>query len=401
MKSSGRAGFQPTAAIADEYRVHFNEESVSIARHDGLMRTTMCVIVAPEDDGELRRVTLRNDGLRARAIAVTSFAEIVLAPQRADIAHPGFSNLLHPDRVPARTPAHCLPRAGRAAARSRRSGPCTSLPAPVMPPRICSTRRTVRASSDAAAMPGSPQSMHHGEALSGTVGNVLDPAFSLRTQVVVPPRSSVTVTFATFMTSSREQALALVAKYRTPGFFEHVSESAWTFVRAELHYLQSSLGEAMLFQTLASHLLVSTQQLRARRDAAGPYSVDVTHLWRLSISGDKPILLIRCQSQDDLTFVQQCLRAKEYLRIKGLEIDIVILNEQRHSYMQDLQQAIERMARAFERGGVYPLLIDAISDTERLLLMSLARVVLNPAQGSLLELLYRPPITRSADPARA
>jgi cyclic beta-1,2-glucan synthetase len=391
------AGFQPTATIPDEYRVHFNEEGVTIARRDGLLRTTLCVVVAPEDDGELRRITLRNDGLRARAIAVTSYAEVVLAPQRADIAHPGFSNLF--------IQTEFLPDSGALLATRR---PRSSREPQVWALHVVAGTGDapghLQCETDRARFLGRgrnvrfPQCMHHGERLSGTTGNVLDPVFSLRTQVVVPPRGSITVTFATLVTASRDQALALVAKYRTPGLFDHVSESAWTFVRSELHYLQSSLGEAMLFQTLASNLLVSTQQLRARRDAAGPYSVDVTHLWRLSISGDRPILLIRCQSQDELPFIQQCLRAQEYLRIKGLDIDVVIFNEQRYSYMQDLQLAIERMARAFERGGIYPLMIDAISDAERRLLMSLARVVLNPAQGSLLELLYRPPITRSADP---
>ncbi len=76
----------------------------------------------------------------------------------------------------------------------------------------------------------------------------------------------------------------------------------------------------------------------------------------------------------------------------------MILNELRHSYVQDLQQAIERTARAFgwrpvegeDRGGVsrWPWTPSAMP--KRILLLSLARVVLNPAQGSLLELLYRP-----------
>ncbi|MEO6080993.1 MAG: glucoamylase family protein [Steroidobacteraceae bacterium] len=398
------AGFQPTAAVPDEYRVHFNEEGATIARRDGMLRTTLSVVVAPEDDGELRRITLRNDGARARVIALTSYAEIVLAPPRADIAHPGFSNLF--------IQTEFLPGSGALLATRR---PRSNREAQVWAIHVIAGSGDapphLQYETDRSRFLGRgrnarlPQVMHHAQPLSNTAGNVLDPIFSLRTQVVVPARASVTVTFATFVAESREQALALIAKYRTPALFEHISESAWTFARAELYYLQSSLGEAMLFQTLASHLLLSTQQLRARKDAAGPYSIDVTHLWRFSISGDRPILLIRCHSQDDLGFIQQCLRGQEYLRIKRLAIDVVILNELRHSYVQDLQQAIERTARAFmsqpvegeDRGGIYPLAIDSISDAERNLLLSLARVVLNPAQGSLLELLYRPPITRSAE----
>jgi cyclic beta-1,2-glucan synthetase len=159
----------------------------------------------------------------------------------------------------------------------------------------------------------------------------------------------------------------------------------------------------MLFQTLASHLLVATSQLSSI-DTLGPNTLDVTHLWRFSISGDRPILLIRCHGQDDLGFIQQCLRAQEYLRMKRVVIDVVILNERRHSYIQDLQQSIERIARAStsqsvegeERGGIYPLSITAMTEAEQTLLLTMARVVLEPSLGSLAELLHRPDLTRSA-----
>ncbi len=149
-----------------------------------------------------------------------------------------------------------------------------------------------------------------------------------------------------------------------------------------------------------------TQQLRARKDAAIACPLDVTHLWRFSISGDLPILLIRCHSQDDLGFIQQCLRAQEYLRTKRLAIDVVILNELRHSTCRICSRPSNARRAAFtsqpaegeNRGGIHALAIDAISEAERMLLLSLARVVLNPAQGSLLELLHRPAITRSAEP---
>jgi cyclic beta-1,2-glucan synthetase len=181
--------------------------------------------------------------------------------------------------------------------------------------------------------------------------------------------------------------------------------SAWTFARAEIYYLRTSLGEAQLFQSLAGHLLFSTKQLRAARDPGAPNLLDVTHLWRFSISGDRPILLIRSHSMDDLAFINQCLRAQEYLRIKNLVIDVVILNERRHSYVQDLQLAIEHAARDFaaqvpeggESGGIYPLALETMSEAERRLLLALARVVLDPAQGGLKEQLSRPLVARPTE----
>ncbi len=398
------AGFQPTATIPDEYHVHFNEECAFFVRRDGTLHTTMAVVVAPDDDGELRRITLRNDGSRARRIEVTSYAEVVLAPQRADIAHPGFSNLF--------VQTEYLPESGALLAkrrpRSEREAPLWAMH--VMAAVQGDTATMLQYETDRYRFVGrgngtrAPQAVQQGRHLSDTVGNVLDPIFSLRTRVTVPPRSSVTVTFATFVAETREQAVALAVKYRTPALFDHVLESAWTFVRADLHYLRSSLGEALLFQSLAAHLLLSTRQLRAALGPRERNTLDVTHLWRYAISGDRPILLIRCHSHDDLPFIQQLLRAQEYLRIKQLVVDVVILNERRHSYMQDLQQAIERTARAFgtagegeDRGGIHTLTLDAIGVAERALLLSLARVVVDPAQGSLQEQLSRPVMTRVPD----
>jgi cyclic beta-1,2-glucan synthetase len=398
------AGFQPTAAIPDEYRVHFHEECVIFERRDGLLRTTTSVVVAPDDDAELRQVVLRNDSNRVRHVELTSYAEIVLAPQAADIAHPGFSNLFVQTEFAVDTGALLATRRPRSGHESRQwaihviagTGARPDLQYETDRLRFLGRGRSNRM----------PQVIDEERPLSNTVGNVLDPIFSLRTRVAVPPRGSATVTFATCVAGSRAQALALIDKYRTPGLFEHVVASAWTFARAELYYLQSSLGEAMLFQTLASHLLVATRQLRAGSPVSAADTPDVSGLWRYAISGDRPILLIRCHSPEELPFIEQCLRAQEYLRIKRAAIDVVILNQRRHSYVQDLQHAIEHLARTFSsraadgenRGGIHALSLEQVDDAERRLLESLARVVLDPAQGSLLELLSRPVVTRRLGP---
>ena len=48
---------------------------------------------------------------------------------------------------------------------------------------------------------------------------------------------------------------------------------------------------------------------------------------RYGISGDLPIVLVRIDEAEDLDLVRQLLRAHEYWRLKGLAVDLVILNE--------------------------------------------------------------------------
>lgn len=87
------AGFQPSGKAPESYDVSFAEDRAEVIRRDGTIATRLEVVVSWEDDAEVRRVSLTNDGLRTRTIEITSYAEIVLAPAAGDAAHPAFSNL--------------------------------------------------------------------------------------------------------------------------------------------------------------------------------------------------------------------------------------------------------------------------------------------------------------------
>ena len=101
---------------------------MEIRRRDGAITTTLEVVVSPEDDAEVRRVSITNLGTQTREIELTSYAEIVLAPPAADAAHPAFSNLfVQTEFAPrARCPARDAPAtvtrraAGLGGARGRR-----------------------------------------------------------------------------------------------------------------------------------------------------------------------------------------------------------------------------------------------------------------------------------------
>ncbi len=87
------AGYQPTGAEPDSYEATFFEDRAEIVRRDGLIETKTEIAVSPEDDAEVRRVSITNLGTAVREIELTSYAEVVLAPDAADAAHPAFSNL--------------------------------------------------------------------------------------------------------------------------------------------------------------------------------------------------------------------------------------------------------------------------------------------------------------------
>ncbi len=85
--------WQPTLKPARRYQAIFTQGRAEFRRRDDKIDTHTEISVSPEDDIELRRITITNRSESPKTIEVTSYAEVVLAPQAHDLSHPAFSNL--------------------------------------------------------------------------------------------------------------------------------------------------------------------------------------------------------------------------------------------------------------------------------------------------------------------
>jgi len=399
------AGFQPSGVEPDAYVVTFNEDRAEFTRRDGTLTTTMEVLVSAEDDAEVRRVSIANSGIRTREIDVTSYAELVLAPQEDDVAHPAFMKLF--------VATEYLADLGTTLATRRRRSPTE--------PEIWAAHLAIvdgealgkpEVTTDRARFLGRGHDVHRpiavvdGRPLSNTVGTVLDPVFALRRRVRVAPGAVVSIAFWTVVAASREAVLDLVDKHHDTAAFERAATLAWTQAQVQLYHLGIDPAEADLFQRVAGHLLYAGPTLRPSSDAILRGGGGQSGLWPVSISGDLPIVLLRIAEIEHLDIARQLLRAHEYWRMKQLAVDLVILNERASSYVQDLQIALETLARASQsslpvgverrRGHAFVLRSDLISPETRDLLVSVARVVLVGQRGSLADQLDRVPEPKEA-----
>ncbi|QXP83245.1 GH36-type glycosyl hydrolase domain-containing protein [Methylococcus sp. Mc7] len=393
------AGYQPTAAAPDHYEVVFLEDRVRITRMDGSIASTLEIVVSPEDDAEIRRLSLTNNGALTREIEITSYAEVVLAPFPADIAHPAFSNLF--------VQTEYLPQAhGLIAQRRQRAAGDPKIWAA----HLLADGRTgdgLQYETDRARFVGRGQTLREpiavmdGRPLTNTVGAVLDPIFSLRTRVRIAAGATEHVTFTTLVAASRQAVEDAADKYHNVAAWDRVSAQAWTHAHVQLHHLRTKPDEAQLFQNLANRLLYADPSLRPAGKLMQMNTLDRSGLWRHGISGDRPIALLSVTQPEDRTIVEQLLRAHEYWRMKGLAVDLVILNAKELSYVEDLQTLLEGMVRENQalsarhehgdHGAIFVMRGDQLSAEERLLLQTVARAVLVSHRGTLAEQLLRHP----------
>ncbi len=393
------AGYQPTGREPDTYEVAFSEGRAEIVRRDGSLQTTLEAVVSPENDAEVRRVSITNFGSHAREIDVTSYAEIVLATPAADAAHPAFAKLFVQTEYIASLGALVATRRVRAPADvGVWAAHLTVVEGLVLGDVQWETDRARFLGRGNTAC--APIAIVDGRSLSGTVGTVLDAVFSMRQRVRILPGETARVAFWTMVAASRAAVLDLADKHRDPTAFERASTLAWTQAQVQLHHGGIDHDEAHLFQRLANRVIYSDPTLRPpsevlQRNEQGPQSV-----WAHGISGDLPIVIVRISETEDLEIVRQLLRAHQYWRLKRLAVDLVVVNERTNSYTHDLQEALETLVRASQqrpqfaadeaRGRVFVLRADVLSVATRTALQSVARVVLSGRSGSLSEQVRRP-----------
>jgi cyclic beta-1,2-glucan synthetase len=392
------AGYQPCGVEPDSYDVVFSEDRAEIARRDGSLATLLEIAVSPEDDAEVRRVSITNHGTRAREIEVTSYAEVAIGRQADDVAHPAFAKLFVETEFDHELGAIL-------ATRRRRSDGDPQVWAAHLVVVEGETTGDVQFETDRARFLGrghtnrTPTAVRDGWPLSNTVGPVLDAVFSLRRRIRIPRGRTVRLAFWTMAAPTREAILDLADKHHDAMAFERATTLAWTQAQMQLHHLGISTNEAHIYQRLANHVLYSDPALRPAPDALRRGAGKSSTLWSQGISGDLPIVLVQIADEDDLELVRQLLRAHEYWRLKQLAVDLVIINEHPPSYAQNLQSAVDTLVRMNvsmprsagddARGAVFVLRADLVPAEVRNLLQTAARAVLRGGRGSLAEQIDR------------
>jgi cyclic beta-1,2-glucan synthetase len=391
------AGFQPSGTEVDQYDVVFSEDRARIMQRDRSLAITLEVLVSPEDDAELRQLTVTNVGSRDREIDFTSYAEVVLAPQGADEAHPAFSNLFVETEFVPETGTLLATRRPRSADEPQiwLAHLAAVEGKPTLPWQFESDRgrflgrgRGIR----------TPLSVSDGGPLSDTAGAVLDPIVSLRQRLAIPRGETVRLVFTTLVAPSREEALQVAEKYSQPATFEREGSLAWTQAQVQLHHLRITQDEAHLFQRLANRLLYCDPTSRAAPQVLAANRSGASGLWPYGISGDLPIVLVHVERDEEREVVRQILRARDYWRLKGIAADVVILNATVGSYVQGLQESLEGVVRASqaaggeqrrEHGSVFLLRADLVSPRDQILLRAASRVVILAQRGTLSEQMVR------------
>lgn len=384
----------PTLHPATNYETIFSQGHVEFRRQDYGIITKTEIVVSPEDDTEMRRLRITNRSQTTKVLEITSYAEIVMASQASDEAHPAFSNLFVQTEFQKEYNAIFSTRRPR----SKDENPPHFFH--LMEVRNA-TIEEISYETDRMQFIGRGRNLTHPQAmdrpLSGNQGSVLDPIMAIRYRITIRPNQTATAVLIFGVSDSKDSAIALMHKYRDRNLKKRAFELSWTHSQVLLRQIKATEADAQLYGKLASSIIYANPNLRADSSVLNSNFRGQSGLWSYSVSGDLPIILLQIYNNESLALVAQMIQAHAYWQLKGLAVDLVIWNEDHGSYRHELQDQILGMISSEavtslthnKPGTIFVKSSDQISTEDRVLFESVARVILDDNGGTLSEQINR------------
>jgi cyclic beta-1,2-glucan synthetase len=389
------AGYQPVLKDSEIYQAIFQRSMAEFLSRVQDIDTYAEVVVSPEDDVELRSISVTNRSRRRRRIELTSFAEVVLTTPAADATHPSFSNLFVETEIVRKKSAILCTRRPRS--KDERTSWMLHLIAAekIKVDEVSYETDRLRfigrgrTAADPVALTGSLE-------LSDSEGPILDPIVAIRCNVTIDPGETARVNFITGIAETRAAALELIDKYHDLRMADRIYNLARTYNQMIMQQLNIAEADIQLYERLVSAIIYPSPTWRASSSVLLSKHSGQSGLWAYRISGDLPIVLLRIGDRSYIELARQLLRAHAYWHMMGLAVDLVIWNEDSSGYRQQLQDDIMGLissctgASTLDRpGGVFVFRADQISDEARILVQAVARAIFTDDQGSFEDQLER------------
>ena len=377
------ATYAPLDVMPEGYHVSFASDKIVYVRIDNGIETKTEVTVLKDRSAEIRRYTFTNNTDKSVDLELTSYGEVVLATSAEDENHRVFNGMkIHSE--------YDSEHESLVFSRPASNGACYYL----LHKLWTNEGGLVEYETSRLKFLGRGNSLRHADiiesrrTLTQTIGTTLDPVMSMRRRLHVGTGESAEAFIITGFAKAKEQLFQVVEQYRTSIDVEHAFKTASVFnnMRTSLSLLKGS--QMNLYNSIARYMAQTATLGNKREEVLARNTLSQSGLWRFGISGDLAIMLVEVDSLERSGYAKEMLRAFEYFKVHGLQLDLVFINDAPEREREGLRHFINSMASTehlwvthSEKGKVFILDSNDISEAERTLLHTVARLVFTTAGG--------------------
>lgn len=378
------ATYSPLDVMPEGYHVSFASDKIAYLRIDNGIETKTEVTVLKDRSAEIRRYTFTNNSGKDVDLEITSYGEVVLAPAAEDDNHRVFNGMKILSEYDSEHESLVFSRTSADGVRNYLLHKLWT----------DNDSQLVEYETSRLKFLGRGNSLRHADiiesrrTLTQTVGTTLDPIMSMRRRLHIEAGKSAEAFIVTGFAKAKEQLLQVVEQYHNSSDIEHAFKTASVFnnMRTSLSLLKGS--QMRLYNSISRYMAQTATLGNMREDILARNTLSQSGLWRFGISGDLAILLVEVDSIERSGYAKEMLRAFEYFKVHGLQLDLVFINDAPAADREGLKHFINNMAGTehlwsthSDKGKVYVIDGNDITDAERILLHTVARLTFTTRDG--------------------
>ena len=237
---------------------------------------------------------------------------------------------------------------------------------------------------------GIPNMIKNSIPLSKKIGLVTEPIVALKRIVKIKPNEKINIDFVISVGEELEKVKQNLQKYKSEENVKLAFELSKAKVEAESRYLRIKGKDIALYQKILSYMIFDNSIKSQRLKKLNLTQYKQADLWKYGISGDFPIMLIKIKDANDIYVLKDILKAYEFFRTKNIQTELVILDEEKHSYenyvREEIEGAILNQHMAYlknQRGGIFNLVKTELNKNDITLLELVSTISINSEKGSL------------------
>ena len=371
-----------------KYQISFMPDKMEQELINDNIKTKIEIIIAPDEPVEIRKLSLENLGNEDEILEITSHFEPVLSPKEQDYAHPAFNNLFLMFDFDNETNSIIVKRRARneheqeiyiAVNLSTNSEIIGDLEY-----EIDEEKFTGRGNI------GIPQMVKNSSPFSKKIGLVTEPVVALKRAMKVKKQEKSTVNLIIAVGETKEKVIENIKKYTVEENIKKAFELSKAKNEAQTRYLRIKGSQIRDYQKMLSYIIFNNPSKKLNLEKLPKQKYSQSELWKYGISGDLPIILVKIKDSNDTYVVKEVLKAYEFMRTKGFETELIIVDEEKYSYenyvMEDIEEAVLNSQLSYLkniRGGIFELNKNEISKEDMKLLQFIAGIIIDSKKGGI------------------
>jgi len=381
---------QPTGISLGKNKIEYFENKAKFNKIHNEIESSLTVAIAPDSNVEFRTLTLTNHGKDKKELKVTSYGEVSLAKTNEDTHHPSFEKLFIKSEYWQKFNALVYTRPNKTERGTSLYFAHKMFVSSSAETKFIHTTDRSQFISRGGTLRNPEILFPDYKNVKSDLGHNLDPIFCFQNQIDLKHNETVTINYVNVFNNSKEGLVRDLKKYSSQRHIDQAVKKSDKHGHDIINSLGMSREQALSYQALASRLLSPHYSLTVKKFELNNKEALVQSLWRLGISGDLPILLVRFYDMNDLAVVKNMLLCHKYLKYKGIAHDLVLLNEYPATYIKSFEDEVDFLIRYNQSpvskavsGSVFHLRSSHLVLDDKEKLISLAKITLDSKEGTI------------------